>query len=122
MKIAKTVSVLLLASMATYANAGISRNNYVDWVVVSAETENKGHFVQFKNSLQDNSRDCIPNRHSRPRVSFLKKDSNLLSLFLTAKASNKKVGFYYRTTTSIPATSGHGFGQCEFINAWLESD
>ena len=104
--------------MAASAQAGVTRNNYVDWVVVSSNQTTGGNFIHLVNSV--GSGECTTSGNTRVR--FSKDDSNLLSLFLTAKAANKKIGFYYKTTTSLPGVSGHGVSTCEITNAWLESD
>ncbi|NOH29409.1 hypothetical protein [Vibrio mediterranei] len=88
---------------------------------MSSERVNQGHFIQLKNELE-NSSDCKVGDNPKPRVLLAKNDASLLSLLLTAKAANKKVGFYYRTGSPIPKPNGHGLSDCEFVNAWLESD
>ena len=98
------------------AFAGISRNNTIQWVLVSSEQSNNSNFVEFQNALQNN--ECKSG--SSNRVRFSTNDEALLSLFLTAKTTGQKVGLYYKTSTNLPGVSGHGTPNCEVTNAWLE--
>lgn len=113
---------LLLCSMAlpVSVSAEISRNNYVDWIVASSAASSNSHFIQWKNLLQ-NPGDCILSGYSEPRTRISTADKELFSLLLTARAANKKVGFYYVTTPTTGAVPGHG-STCQITNAWLESE
>ncbi|UTM59666.1 hypothetical protein L4174_023530 [Photobacterium sp. CCB-ST2H9] len=117
----KKIVLLSFMLFPLTSNAEISRNNVVDWVAVSANKTNSGHFIQLKNALQ-HAGDCRVDSNHLPRVLLSADDKDLLSLFLTAKAANKKVGFYYKTSSTIPKASGHGLPDCEFVNVWLESE
>ncbi|CZF86978.1 hypothetical protein GMA8713_05019 [Grimontia marina] len=102
-----------------FSQAEISFNNKIRWIAVSTANSNKGHFVEFENLLQ-NTNDCRPDQNHKPRIMFTKEDKDILSLLLTAKASDRAVGFYYSKTSSIPKAFGHGLSECEFINIWLQ--
>ena len=111
------VLVLPLMFASFLSSAEISRNNTVSWVAASTIQSGGSHFVQLKNQLQ-NPDDCKFGDGYRIRLSV--EDKEIFSLLLAAKMSNQKVGFYYNTTTLLPAPSGHGTG-CQFTNVWLES-
>ena len=108
---------LVFALISTSAFAGLSWNNYLDWVVVSSNQLNNSNFIQLRTAISD----CVSNS-SGSRIRFSRDDANLLSLFLAAKIANKKIGFFYNETTTLPIVSGHGLSTCEIRNAWLETD
>ena len=94
---------------------GVSRDNYVNWVGASSASSSDSHFVEWKNQIAD-PEPC----HSR-RTRLANEDKELLSLLLAARLADKKVGFYYSTTTTTGSIPGHG-SDCQIVNAWLESD
>lgn len=109
--------LLTLSSIVSLeASAGISRHNSVEWIAVSSIQAGNDNFVELQNPLENN--ECLSNNDTRIR--FAKEDNNLLALLLAAKTANRKIGFYYKTTSSLTKTSGHGVPACEFQNVWLE--
>ncbi|GAB2191833.1 hypothetical protein MAH1_34410 [Sessilibacter sp. MAH1] len=108
----------ILSIMVSFpVSAGLSRNNTVEWVVVSSIQSGHGYFVQFSNALPDD--ECASGAKSR--VKFDRDDDGILSLLLTARASSSKVGFYYNTTTNLPNAGGHVVPSCEILNIWIEN-
>lgn len=115
----RAILFIVLSVMSSVSMAEISRYNYVDWVVASSKSSSDSHFIQWKNSLQ-NPGDCkASNGTYRTRISM--EDKELFSLLLTAKVAEKKVGFYYNTTSTTGPLPGHG-SDCQITNAWLESE
>ena len=112
----KKLVFIIAAVISTSTMAGISRNNYVNWVLVASNQTNNSNFIEVINSVEE----CLTGGNTRIR--FPQDDDRLLSLFLTAKTANKKIGFYYSPTTSLPSVSGHGVSTCQITNAWLESN
>ncbi|OEE67900.1 hypothetical protein A1OO_19375 [Enterovibrio norvegicus FF-33] len=110
---------IFLALLSFYAKSEISYDNKIGWIAVSTFNSNKGNFVELENLLQ-NENDCRYDLNHMPRIMFSKEDKDILSLLLTAKASNNFVGFYYSKTSSIPKATGHGLSECEFINVWIK--
>lgn len=117
----RKLAITFLVLVPVFAIAGISRNNTVDWVALSTDSNSGEHFIQFVNDLA-NTTDCKEASSANPRIRLSKADGDILSLLLAAKVSGKNVGFYYKTSTSITATAGHGLSTCEFTNVWLETD
>lgn len=111
--------VFILFCNSSYA--GISRNNLVDWVLTSSSTSSDYHMIQLVNNL-DESSDCILVDHGKPRVFFSQLDNALLSLFISAKISKQKIGFYYSTNEEKVVIPGHGIPTCKIVNAWTETD
>lgn len=106
-----TIATLLLCQKALATE--ISRNNYVDWVLASAQGTSTSHFVQWKNPINTN---CTTNR-----TRFTFEDKEIMSLLLSARMSGKKVGFYYNLTATTSSVPGHG-SDCQLVNVWLESE
>jgi len=117
MKLIKLAVVLVSMAFSSIAmGMEISRNNYVDWVATSSVASSESNFIQWKNPLASG---CQLSGLARTRFSI--NDDALLSLLLTAKVSNKKVGFYYELIATTGPVPGHG-SACQIVNAWLESD
>lgn len=116
----KAVFGFLLVSVSLISNAGISRNNYVDWVIASSGDSSNYHMIQWKNELQSPD-DCKSNNTS-VRTVIKSTDKDLYSLLLAARMANKKVGFYYSTASIDAAVSGHGTPDCKIVNAWIEAE
>lgn len=114
----KIIAGLVFLALPFVSHASeVSRNNYVDWVIASSAASSNSHVVQWLNPIHTA---CEASSLFRTLLSV--NDEAVLSLLLTAKVANKKVGFYYNTTTTLSGVPGHGTPPCEIVNAWLESD
>ena len=120
----KLASILIIAMFSQNAFAGgISRSNTVQWIALSTDVSTNalgliGSFVEFANDLPDG--DC-QTETGRTRIRIEKEDTAVLSLLLTAKTANLKIGFYYATTTDLPGTGGHGTAECQLQSIWTET-
>lgn len=98
------------------SKAGISWDNEILWLLASSNASSSSHFVQWKNTLE-NANDCVfAGSNIRTRISS--NDKELYSLLLAAKLANKKVSFFYNTTTALDIVPGHTSG-CEIRSAWI---
>lgn len=117
----RKITLFFCLFLSLGVQAEISRNNTVDWVGISKVSSNRSNFIQLETNLQ-NPDDCKKGSSPKPRIRLAKEDTELLSLFLAAKAARLKIGFYYTTSSDLVGPSGHGVAACEFVNVWIESN